>query len=226
MCDDLVSALATGASGNTQSTPNAPITVSGDTTPEDAAGNPGRSGKRHFYMLTKPAQLRNIIKQTAQTHESCKVVMSGSFKTHGAYAATLGTLTWTAEAVMKLAYTILYVTDVAKALDFYRDAFGLKVKFLHESGDFGELDTGATTLAFSSRTLMAALGKTPRPADPHAPSSEIAFTTDDVAAAVDKAVATGATLIQKPEQMPWGQTVAYVADLDGFLVEICTPMAG
>ncbi len=127
---------------------------------------------------------------------------------------------------MQLGYTILYVTDVAKALAFYRDAFGLKIKFLHESGDFGELETGATTLAFSSRTLMAALGKNPKPADPHAPSSEIAFTTNDVATAVNKATAAGATLIQKPEQMPWGQTVAYVADPDGFLVEICTPVTG
>jgi len=25
--------------------------------------------------------------------------------------------------------------------------------------------------------------------------------------------------------MPWGQTIAYVADINGFLVELCTPMA-
>jgi len=31
-------------------------------------------------------------------------------------------------------------------------------------------------------------------------------------------------LVQSPEQMPWGQTVADVVDLDGFLVEIYTPM--
>lgn len=24
--------------------------------------------------------------------------------------------------------------------------------------------------------------------------------------------------------MPWGQTIAYVADINGFLVELCTPM--
>ncbi|MDR7307276.1 hypothetical protein J2X15_002563 [Rhodoferax saidenbachensis] len=26
------------------------------------------------------------------------------------------------------------------------------------------------------------------------------------------------------EVMPWGQTIAYVADSNGFLVELCTPM--
>nr|WP_319563565.1 VOC family protein [uncultured Rhodoferax sp.] len=126
---------------------------------------------------------------------------------------------------MKLGYTILYVEDVRRSLDFYAQAFGQTVKFLHDSGDFGELDTGSTSLAFSSRKLMTELQKNPKPANAEAPSFEIAFTTDDVAAAVARAVAAGAPLMQPPEQMPWGQTVAYVADLDGFLVEICTPMA-
>jgi hypothetical protein len=27
-----------------------------------------------------------------------------------------------------------------------------------------------------------------------------------------------------PTVKPWGQTVSYVRDLDGFLVEICSPM--
>lgn len=125
---------------------------------------------------------------------------------------------------MKLGYTILYVEDVRKTVAFYESAFGLTTKFLHESGDFGEMDTGTTALAFSSLKLMTALNKNPRPADAASPSFEIAFTTDDVPTALDRAVRAGASLVQEPEQMPWGQTVAYVTDLDGFLVEICTPM--
>jgi lactoylglutathione lyase len=127
--------------------------------------------------------------------------------------------------MMKLGYTILYVADVGKSLTFYTAAFGLKVKFLHESGDFGELDTGATSLAFSSHQLMRSLGKNPQAANPAAPCSEIALTTPDVPAAYARALQAGARPMQGPEQMPWGQTVAYVADPDGFLVELCTPMA-
>ena len=26
------------------------------------------------------------------------------------------------------------------------------------------------------------------------------------------------------EVMPWGQTIAYVADINGFLLELCTPV--
>ena len=53
---------------------------------------------------------------------------------------------------------------------------------------------------------------------------QLALTTADVPAAVAKAVVAGAELIQPPQDMPWGQTVAYVIDLDGFLVELCTPV--
>lgn len=127
---------------------------------------------------------------------------------------------------MQLAYTIFYVDSVAASLAFYEKAFGLRTRFLHEGGDYGELDTGSTTLSFSSRALMTQLGKHPSRADARAPSFEIAFTTADVPAAVAKAVAAGAELIQRPQDMPWGQTVAYVADRDGCLVELCTPVGG
>ena len=125
---------------------------------------------------------------------------------------------------MQLAYSILYVQDVRRSTAFYEKAFGLKIKFIHDSGDFAEMDTGGTSLAFCSIQLLQALGKKPRPADVSSPSSEIAFTTLDVPKALAQAVAAGAQLLQAPEVMRWGQTVAYVADPDGFWVELCTPM--
>lgn len=125
---------------------------------------------------------------------------------------------------MQLGYTILYVPDVRATLKFYEAAFGLTTRFLHESGDYGELETGSTALAFSSHSLMQQLGKNPQPANAHAPSFEIALCTPDVAAAQDRALAAGATPMRPVEVMPWGQTIAYVADMNGFLVELCTPM--
>ncbi|MEZ5537855.1 MAG: VOC family protein [Thiolinea sp.] len=125
---------------------------------------------------------------------------------------------------MPLAYTILYVGDVAATLDFYEKAFGLQRKMLHESGDYGELDTGSTTLSFSSLNLMKQIGKNPGKPVRGNPCFEIAFTVEDVAAALDRAVQAGAELVQAAEDMPWGQTTAYVHDLNGFLVELCTAM--
>lgn len=125
---------------------------------------------------------------------------------------------------MKLRYTILYVADVREALAFYERAFGLSTRMLHPSGDYGELDTGSTTLSFSSRRLIAALGKSPAAPDPARPTFEIAFETHDVAAAWERALAAGAEPVQPPRREDWGQTTAYVRDADGFLVEICTPV--
>ena len=50
-------------------------------------------------------------------------------------------------------YTILYVEDVPETLKFFVDAFGFNKTLLHESGDYGELDTGSTKLSFSSLSL-------------------------------------------------------------------------
>ena len=73
--------------------------------------------------------------------------------------------------------------------------------------------------------LFRSIGKTPQSPVLDKPTSEIALVTDDVAAAVKRAVDAGAQLVQEPTAMPWGQTIAYVGDLNGFLVEICTPVA-
>ena len=79
-------------------------------------------------------------------------------------------------------------------------------------------------MAKQVRELMAQLGKTPGLADPAAPVFELAFETDDVAGAMQTAIAAGATEKQAPRDEPWGQTTGYVIDPNGFLVELCTPM--
>lgn len=121
-------------------------------------------------------------------------------------------------------YTILYVADVVASLDFYERAFALERAFLHESGDYGEVSTGETKLAFSSTALMRRLGKHPGKSDPKAPVFEVAFETTDVRAALERALAAGAALVQNVRDEPWGQTTSYVSDPDGYLVEICSPV--
>lgn len=125
---------------------------------------------------------------------------------------------------MKFKYAILYVENVEKTLDFYQQAFGFKKSFLHESGDYGELDTGNTTISFSSLALMNQLGKGAVAPNPSAPVFELAFEIDDVPKALHQAVNAGAELVQDAQDMPWGQTIGYVHDLNGFLIEICTPI--
>ncbi len=125
---------------------------------------------------------------------------------------------------MKFGYTILYVSNVEDTLTFYQNAFGFTRKMLHGTGGYGELESGPTTLAFASVEGMRELGKTPKAPEASAPSFELALTTDDVAQGVETAVKAGAKLVSAPADMPWGQTIAYVSDINGFLVEICTPI--
>lgn len=119
-------------------------------------------------------------------------------------------------------YTILYVHDVESTLGFFKSAFGFETAFLHESKDYGELDTGQTKLAFSSIELMQNLGKSPATEPVKNPAFEIAFETGDVATALAKAVKAGAELVQDVTEMPWGQTIAYVRLPEGILIELCT----
>lgn len=121
-------------------------------------------------------------------------------------------------------YTILYVDQVVDTITFYETAFGFARGFVHEAEDYGELVTGDTKLAFSSTKLMSDLGKNPSKPDPDAPAFELAFETENVGSALEKAVAAGAILVQDARQEPWGQTTAYVTDPNGYLIEICSPV--
>ncbi len=128
---------------------------------------------------------------------------------------------------MKFGYTIIYVSNVETTLAFYEQAFKLKKLFLHESLQYGELDTGDTKLAFASEALAELNGVNiinNRNNTDKVPGFEIALIADDVSVAYQQALTAGAVAIKEPTLKPWGQTVAYVRDLNGVLVEICSQM--
>jgi catechol 2,3-dioxygenase-like lactoylglutathione lyase family enzyme len=129
---------------------------------------------------------------------------------------------------MHFGYTIVYVPDVKAATDFYAAAFDLKLRFHADDWDYAELETGDTTLAFAAEHMAEQMNVTitPNRADGTAAGIELAFVTEQVADGYATAIAAGATPVSEPHQMPWGQTVSYVRDLDGVLVEICSPVSG
>ena len=130
---------------------------------------------------------------------------------------------------MKLGYTIVYVPDVARSLSFFESAFGLKRRFLHESGTYGELETGETTLSFAAHELgdMNIPGGYVRANESRQPLGvEIALVTDDVPSAHQRAIKQGACEVSPPASKAWGQVVSYVRAPDGMLIELCTPVGG
>jgi lactoylglutathione lyase len=129
---------------------------------------------------------------------------------------------------MKYGYTIVYVSSVVQTLEFYRDAFGFEIRFIHESKQYGELDTGSTVLAFADHEMgeMNLNGKYLQGNMQNQPFGiELAFITDNVESAYLKAIEQGAIAIKAPECKPWGQIVGYVRAIDGSIIELCTPVA-
>ena len=118
--------------------------------------------------------------------------------------------------------------DLAETLAFYERAFGLERKMILESGEYGELQTGDTTLAFTAQSAVNTLSDVPfEPAALHkvAPPIELGLVSDSVEADFERAVAAGAVVVKPPETRPWGK-VAWVRDNNGFLVEIVSHTAG
>jgi uncharacterized glyoxalase superfamily protein PhnB len=114
------------------------------------------------------------------------------------------------------------VSDVRETVALYQVAFGLECAFIHDCGDYAELATGATKLAIASREMIGRLGKSPAAPVAEAPTFELAFEVEDVAAAYDQAVKAGAAPVQAPRNEDWGQVTSYVRDRDGFLIELCS----
>lgn len=121
----------------------------------------------------------------------------------------------------------MYVKDIQETVAFYEKAFGLIIRFIHESGAYAEMDTGSTTLAFVDEKFIKELFPfRPNRHSEEAPGIEISLVTEHVEQEFDKAIKAGAILVMKPNQKPWGQTVSYVKDNNGCLVEICSPIKG
>jgi len=112
-------------------------------------------------------------------------------------------------------YVILIVEDLDRALRFYTGVLGLSLG--HRSGDYAQLDTGATRLGLYTRNAMAKiLGVSLAAPSSNAPGCEVA----DVDAAFSDLVARGAAPVVPPTDRFWGQRTAYVRDPDGHLIEL------
>lgn len=128
---------------------------------------------------------------------------------------------------MIYAYTILYVDNVVETIAFYEQAFGFEQKFLTPEKDYGELISGDTTIAFASIALgnsnfKQGFQKSSASNKPF--GIELAFTSEAIEADFDKAKQAGAIEVEALTTKPWGQKVGYVKDINGFLIEICTPI--
>jgi uncharacterized glyoxalase superfamily protein PhnB len=128
---------------------------------------------------------------------------------------------------IKYAYTILYVEDVKKTIEFYKKVFGFEIKFSTPENDYAELLSGETTLAFASVELGKSnfkKGFIESNLKEKPFGINLAFTTENVEKLMEQATKEGAIILEEAIVKPWGQKVGYIKDINGFLVEICTPI--
>lgn len=112
-------------------------------------------------------------------------------------------------------YVILYVSDLARSVAFYRDVVGLPFTF-QESG-YAEFSSGPVKLGLYERARLPEL--IGREAAPGGPAVELAFLVDDVDAEAERLRAAGAEVLAGPVDRPWGHRTLHVLDPDGQVVE-------
>jgi uncharacterized glyoxalase superfamily protein PhnB len=103
---------------------------------------------------------------------------------------------------MKLGYVIEFVSDMNRAVEFYRDILGFQLKF--ESSSWSEFVTGETTLALHPASQKNAAG-----------TIELGFTVLDVQAFHKEMGAKGVQFTMPPTKQDYGGLLARFVDSEG-----------
>jgi lactoylglutathione lyase len=117
---------------------------------------------------------------------------------------------------LPFATAVVYTNDVESTVAFYASATGLVPTYYDRELGFAMLgeEQAVSVASHAAGALMLEAGYAPA-AHARVRGTELAFWTEDVAAAFRRAVDAGATPLAPPRTMPWGQTVAYVEAPEG-----------
>ena len=130
---------------------------------------------------------------------------------------------------LRFRYSGMFVADVPATVSFYEKAFGFRLRYLHPSRGYAELETGETLIAFvgdgfiEAAKLLGELSYAPNRPDADPCAFQLALVTDDMDRDWARALEAGATILKAPEAKPWGQRTGYLRDCNGVIVELCTP---
>jgi len=112
----------------------------------------------------------------------------------------------------KLESVILFVTDVAKSLEFYRHELGLSLK-AQQGLDWVEFETNGTTLILHKRVEQA------YPFHP-----ELVFAVEDTDKTYEALKEGGVKFLHPPLDQSSGYRSAFCADPDGNVLKITSSM--
>jgi len=122
----------------------------------------------------------------------------------------------------KIALITILTNNVPRLVSFYRDILGFSVK--NDLDQYVEFENEGVRFAICAHSIMEKATCHPSYSAPRRGQSfELAFPLEnpgDVDEAYKQILALGATPIQEPATMPWGQRTAFFADPDGNIHEL------
>lgn len=109
---------------------------------------------------------------------------------------------------MKFAYANVFVSDLARSLNFYQGVLGLDLQFSSPEHGYASLAAGGGLrlgLAVAGTDNVELVGRL----------TGIGFEVQDLVAAHGRLEALGARFTMPPTRQPWGGFMAMLADPDG-----------
>ena len=124
---------------------------------------------------------------------------------------------------MRRAFPVIYTRDVTRTVEFYERLLGFERHFQFppegEPGYVGlrrdDADLGVVHESSPRQMIGATMGDGPR--------FELFVYVDDVDSAIRSMQAANVPVLREPENMPWGERVAFVADPEGNPVTLAAP---
>jgi lactoylglutathione lyase len=111
----------------------------------------------------------------------------------------------------KIAYTMVFVSDMQRSVGFYRDVLGLPLRF--QSPGWTEFATEGTTLALHKAGTPAVAGADP--AVNPAGSCRLGLHVPNLDALHEKLTANGVRCVMPPTLQDFGARLSVYADPDG-----------
>jgi lactoylglutathione lyase len=112
-------------------------------------------------------------------------------------------------------FPIIYVTDVPRAVEFYSQNFGYQEKFRFPDGD----DAGYVGLSRNGSDLGIVDQRSPQQLIDRSIGTgskfELFIYVEDVDKQIEQLRSSGAKVLRDPEDMPWGERLAYAEDPEG-----------
>lgn len=120
-------------------------------------------------------------------------------------------------------FPILYVSDMERSLRFYCDVLGFAETYRWPQDgprQFAYLKLGSTGIGLTAYDVAETIQGRPVARSGQPSTFELCLTTDDIEAANQRLLASGARRLRPINLMDWGEKMVLYADPDGHVIHI------